>query len=201
MPNGDETQAMPPSEPERFDGGDDGGDAEEEGGRRLIWYFVGGALLIGLLAGALVVALAGGDDDKVATDTTSTSSTSTSTTTTAPPNNGNNGNGNGNNGNGGTTQPPNPVPQVTSLSSNPNFKACDPSLGSFNVTVSWTTQDATQAVLSVDGPGPYGTYGPSGSQTLNVACQQAQHTYTITAKGPGGEASKTITFNVQVIPI
>jgi hypothetical protein len=61
------------------------------------------------------------------------------------------------------------------------------------VTLSWATQNATGVDLSVDGPGIYGSYGPSGSTTLNVPCNGATHTYMLTAKGSNGQtATKTI---------
>jgi hypothetical protein len=62
-------------------------------------------------------------------------------------------------------------------------------------------------VLSVDGPGEYASYaGGPGNQSVGIACPpygtNAQHTYTITAKGPNGpDATKTITYSINTIPM
>jgi len=201
MADEDATLAAPPPEPQPG-GGDHGDGEEQEENRRLKWIVVGAVLAIGLLIGALVAVLAsGGDDESAATDGTTTSSSvttttaATSTTTavpvTSPP-----------------TQPPTsppttqaiPKPSVTSLSTNPNFIACQQGT-SKSVTVSWTTANATSSTLSVDGPGVYGTYGPNASVTLNVGCSAATHTYLVTAKGPGGQAQKQTSLQVTVIPM
>ena len=63
------------------------------------------------------------------------------------------------------------------------------------------TTNATSTTLSVDGPGIFGNYGPSGSETLTPGCNTQQHTYTVKANGPNGQATKSITFNVQEIPV
>jgi len=47
--------------------------------------------------------------------------------------------------------------------------------------------------LSVDGPGFYGSFGPAGTQVLNVACNGHTQTFQLTAKGTQGQtATKTI---------
>ena len=63
------------------------------------------------------------------------------------------------------------------------------------VTLTWATQNASGVDLSVDGPGLYGSYGPSGSQTLTVTCNGSTHTYQLTAKGAQGQ---TVTKTVSV---
>jgi hypothetical protein len=61
-------------------------------------------------------------------------------------------------------------------------------------------------VLSVDGPGEYASYGGgSGGASVGIACppagNNAQHTYTITAKGPNGpDAVRTITYSINTVP-
>lgn len=76
----DATQAMPPTEPPDSGGGADDFD---EGDRRKIWMIVAGVLVLGLLVGVLIAVLAGGgDDSNEAADGSSTSSSSTTTTST-----------------------------------------------------------------------------------------------------------------------
>jgi hypothetical protein len=55
-------------------------------------------------------------------------------------------------------------------------------------------------VLSVDGPGAYGTYGPSGSANFTYGCADASHTFMVTAKGPNGQTQKTITVTINAGP-
>jgi hypothetical protein len=77
---------------------------------------------------------------------------------------------------------------------------------SVSFTLSWATTNTNQVVLSVDGPGAYNTYNSSsGSEVLTPACPpagtNAQHTYTITAKGPNGpDAVRTITYSLNTVP-
>ena len=191
----DATQAMPPTEPPVSGGGADDFD---EGDRRKIWMIVAGVLVLGLLVGVLIAVLAGGGDDSndeaggSSTSSSSTTSSSTSSTTqattpttTAP------------------TQPPTTGPQITSLTANPNFVVCTSSTPA-STTIAWSTSNANQTTLSIDGPGIYGTYGPSGSVNSSPGCppddQQVTHSYTVTAKGPGGQTEKTITVKFQEQP-
>jgi cytoskeletal protein RodZ len=193
MSTNDPTLASPP--PERGGGGD--GDDEEK--RNLLWVIVGAVLVIGLLIGALVAVLASGGGDDSASDSTTTSSSTVPPTTTpatlpppsttiatnpptSPP-----------------TNPSSPTPTVNQININPNFIACYQGT-SKTVTISWTSNNANQTTLSVDGPGLYGTYGPSASVQLGVGCDDTTHHYTVTAKGPGGQSSKNSSLNVHVIP-
>jgi hypothetical protein len=67
-----------------------------------------------------------------------------------------------------------------------------------SVTLTWATQNASGVDLSVDGPGLYGSYGPSGIQTLAVACNGNTHTYRITAKGTQGQTvNKTVSVTTH----
>lgn len=198
MSTGDDpTLASPPPEPERGGGsGDDGdsdGDGEDRDRRRLMVALGAAGALVLLLLIALVVVLVSGDGDDsdvstAATSTSSSTSTSTTSTTVAPPTT------------SPTTKPAPPAtPSVQNLTVNPNFVACYQNTTK-DVTVSWSSQNATQTVLSVDGPGAYGTYGPSGSQMLNVQCESTTHHYTVTAKGPGGQGTANASLQVTVIP-
>ena len=68
--------------------------------------------------------------------------------------------------------------------------------------VSWHVTGATGVTLSVDGPGLYGSYGPTGSQEFNFGCggpvgSTETHTYTLTTTG-GITVSKTISASAVV---
>jgi hypothetical protein len=69
--------------------------------------------------------------------------------------------------------------------------------------IEWKATGADQAVLSVDGPGPYNTYGAEGSETFTFSCGGApgtveKHTYTIRVESGGRKASKTLTASATV---
>lgn len=185
--------------------------------RRLILMAVAGIVLALVIGGGLAVALGGGDDGKNehkaagASSTSSSTSTSTSTSTTTSSTQPSGGGG-GNGGGGGSSN----QPTITSLSaSQGNNPPCSPDLNDPSApfdsptdpiafTVSWSTSNASQTVLSVDGPGAYGTYGPSGSANFTYDCSDASHTFKVTAYGPNGEqdgvAEKTITVTINAGP-
>jgi chitodextrinase len=85
---------------------------------------------------------------------------------------------------------------VNQITLNPNFVACYQTTTT-TVTISWTSTNANQTTLAVDGPGLYGTYGPSASVQLGIACENTTHHYTVTAKGPGGQSFKTASLTVN----
>jgi len=66
------------------------------------------------------------------------------------------------------------------------------------VQLSWLTQNATRVQLSIDNGGVFGTY-PNGAQSplVYLACDGKAHTYTLTALGPGGSVSRTVTVRTQ----
>jgi hypothetical protein len=191
----DATQAMPPTEPPAAGGGDDDFD---EGDRRKVWMIVAGVLVLGLLVGALIAVLAGGGDDS--NDAADGSSTSSSTTTSAPAASTTQAT---NAPTTAATQPPATGPQITSLNASPGSVACT-GTGGESTTISWSTSNANQTTLSIDGPGIYGTYGPSGSVSSGPGCppegDPESHAYTVTAKGPGGQTQKTINVQFHRIP-
>ena len=156
-----------------------------------------GALVV-VLAIVVVVLLLSDDDDD---NGTSAAAISTSTPVASTPPTAQS----ATTGSGGTTAttappttPPSNAPVITSYTSSTTSIACPASdvsttVPTPTVTLSWATQNATGVDLSVDGPGIYGSYGPSGSTTLNVPCNGATHTYLLTAKGSNGQtATKTI---------
>ena len=74
--------------------------------------------------------------------------------------------------------------------------------GPTTIGVSWSTTNATEVVLSIDGPAPFKTYsGSSGADTVPFACNGASHTYTLTAKRAGGaQATQTQTVTQLAAP-
>jgi hypothetical protein len=80
----------------------------------------------------------------------------------------------------------------------PNTVNCT---GPTTIGVSWTTNDATQVVLSIDGS-IFRTYtGPSGADTVPFACNGATHSYVITAKNSAGaQTSQTQTVTQSSAP-
>lgn len=72
------------------------------------------------------------------------------------------------------------------------------------VTLEWKVTDSEKATISVDGPGIYDTYGVKDSVTINFPCGDADpgsyatHTYTLTAIGPDGTKTRTITVKAKV---
>jgi hypothetical protein len=62
------------------------------------------------------------------------------------------------------------------------------------VLVTWETQDATKVDIVVDSGDPAGA-GPSGSLTLAIPCDGAEHEVTITPlgdEGPGEPATELV---------
>jgi hypothetical protein len=76
-----------------------------------------------------------------------------------------------------------------------NVPSTVPCSGPTTIGVSWSTTNATQVVLSIDGSVPYKTYpGATGADTVPLVCNGAPHQYTITAKSStGGQATQTQT--------
>ncbi|MEX2340728.1 MAG: hypothetical protein WD605_00195, partial [Candidatus Paceibacterota bacterium] len=62
--------------------------------------------------------------------------------------------------------------------------------GGGNVTLSWSTKNATSVSIN----NGVGTVGASGSKTVNVS---ANTTFTLTAKGTGGNDSCVVTIKVE----
>lgn len=76
----------------------------------------------------------------------------------------------------------------------PSTVACS---GPTTIGVSWTTSNATEVVLSIDGGGPFKTYnGPAGADNVPFPCNNLPHRYTITAKASSGGAQATQTQTV-----
>jgi hypothetical protein len=88
-----------------------------------------------------------------------------------------------------------PPPPNCLLSEAPPFGGPKPSTPNPDVTISWTTPNATSVDVSVDGPGVYKTYpGSKGSDEFPFVCP-GPHTYVITAHEPNGVTpTKTLTI-------
>jgi molecular chaperone DnaK len=200
------------------DGGGDGGtgseDEEEPRKRRRLLAVLLIVLLLVVGGVAAAVALGGGSDDKGnaeavsskrhagssttvkrTTTTSSTSTTSTTTTTVAGSSGGNSGNsGNSGGASGGTTprttptNAPAPTIPLPTIDASSGGVQCTPGTTSTTVEISWSSTNAT----SVD-VGPYPGQVPNGSLSADADCSTNSPTsYSLTAHGPGGNASTTV---------
>ena len=87
------------------------------------------------------------------------------------------------------TSPPKPV--ITSFSI-PKTVSCAGEIVPY-ISLSWTTSNASVVSLAIDGPGLYKNYqGGSGSDSVPFSCV-GPHTYLLTATGPAGSSSKSVT--------
>jgi hypothetical protein len=183
FPGSDPTQPVTrpeyggPGEPPPGGGGGDWDD-EDEGNNRRLLMIAGGVLVAGLIVGGAIAVLAGGNGDETTdTTTTSSSSTSTSTSTTST----------------SSTLPPSTSPagpQILQYTVNQNPVNCPNDNSTVQIVLTWSTQNAQSATISIDNPnGPFGTYGPSGQQQVPFACSAnpPNHTYYLTANGSGGQ--------------
>ncbi len=98
-----------------------------------------------------------------------------------------------------TTAPmPSPGPTITEFWT-PDDIDCH---NGFNQTFTarWATENATEVVISIDGPGAYATYPPDGETSLPFGCGSS-HTFLLTARSADGRtATRTVTLqprNVQ----
>jgi hypothetical protein len=68
------------------------------------------------------------------------------------------------------------------------------------VSLTWSTRSADRVTISVDGPGVYAEYGPSGETAILFPCP-GPHTYLLTAYGPGGATrTETVTVTGENVP-
>ena len=92
-----------------------------------------------------------------------------------------------------------PTPVITSFETP---ESIDCHNGDFQMfTASWSTANAVKVTISIDGPGVYKTYGPTGSDSLPFSCS-TPHTFLLTAYAhDGSSVSHSITLhprNVQM---
>ncbi len=137
---------------------------------------------------------------KVKVNTTATSPASTTIATASTPSGATGATdrgqtGGGQPGGGGSTAP---VPTINSFDTPENIDCHNGNLQEF--TVSWSTANAANVTISIDGPGIYNTYPTNGSTILPFNCSSA-HTLLLTAFGQDGKTTtKTVTLeprNVQ----
>ncbi len=106
------------------------------------------------------------------------------------------GNTGGNSGGGGSNTSPAPV--ITEFWT-PDSIDCHNGMQQ-TFTARWSTTNATRVTISIDGPGVYKEYGPSGEDSLPFNCSSS-HTFLLTAYNADGKtATKQITLqprNVQ----
>lgn len=160
----------------------------------------GAACALAMVAALFVTSCSDGGSSDSARKVRATTSSSSSTTTTAVSVTTTGGQATG--GGSATTAAPPSSPPTTTGPAKPSISSLNmPSdvscTGSTTITVSWSYQDATSLTISIDGPGAYATYGPTGSDALPFACDGNPHTYTFTATGPGGTTTNTNTVLQQ----
>jgi len=165
-------------------GGGGGGDSTSGGGpgmwddgqgdRRRMWFIAGGVLVLGILVGTVIaLAIGGGDNENGASTTTSSSSTSTSTTSASTSTT--------------STTTAAPGPQILQFTANPSPVMCPEGGGIVNVNLVWATTNTTGVTISIDGPVPFASYGPTDNKQFPFNCPAGQHTYLLTANGQNGQ--------------
>lgn len=120
-----------------------------------------------------------------------------STPTGGPVANPNPSGGSGSGSNGVPTPPPapsSPAPAITSFETPGDIDCHNGDSQMF--TASWSTTNAVKVTISIDGPGIYKTYGPTGSDSLPFSCSSS-HTFLLTAYGHDGS---TVTRSITLQP-
>lgn len=80
-----------------------------------------------------------------------------------------------------------------------NVPTTVPCSGPTTIGVSWSTSNATQVVLSIDGPAPFKTYGGgNGADTVPFACNGQPHQYILTAKASNGSQTNQTQTVTQI---
>jgi hypothetical protein len=171
--------------------------------RNRTWIRLAGAAVLTVALGAAVVGCSSKSEDKAAPQAASTTDVADNAVPSAPAqaqqvqSNGSQSNGGPSNGGGQPPAPSAPKPVISSFNTPENIDCHN---GNFqNFSASWTTQNATKVTISIDGPGVYNTYAANGDTSLPFSCSSA-HSFLLTAYGPGGHVSKSITLqprNVQ----
>jgi hypothetical protein len=160
---------------------------------------VGAAVLAVALSG--VGAACGSSSDDASSDTTSAGASGTvpaneTTVSTGGSSSGggSNGSSSGGSSNGGSSGGGSSTtkPVINSFTTPENIDCHNGNFQEF--TASWSTTGATRVTISIDGPGVYKEYGPSGSDSLPFNCSSA-HTFLLTAySADGGTTTKQITL-------
>jgi|GEM_PF-1246408 len=161
-------------------GGGSGGPGDETDNRK--WWWILGVIIAAIIIVVIVVLLSGGDSKKSSPSTTTTSSSTTTSTapkvsTTA----------------GTTTTTAAAAPQILQFTASPNPVTCSGGVPTTTVTLTWSSQSADSATVSIDNPSSsVGTYGPSGQQQFTFSCSASplQHTYYLKVTGSGGQTAQ-----------
>lgn len=158
-----------------------GGTGDGEAGDNRKWWWIVGAVVAIIIIAIIILLATGGDSGKSTSSSTSSTSSTTTTapkvSTTAP----------------ATTTTAAPAPQILQFSASPNPVTCPDAAASGTVTLTWSSQSASSATVSIDNPGSaVGTFGPSGQQQFTFACGASplQHTYYLQVSGSGGQTSQ-----------
>lgn len=105
--------------------------------------------------------------------------------------------GGGSSGGGAAPTPPappaTPAPTITSFVTPDSIDCHNGDFQQFTATFS--TSGAVKTTISIDGPGIYAEYGPSGSADLPFNCS-SPHTFLLTAHGSDGQtATRQVTLH------
>ena len=117
-------------------------------------------------------------------ETTTTTSGSDTTTKQSGSNGGGTTSGGSSSGGGGSSS--GSTPTIGSFTTPENVDCHNGNLQ--QVSVSWTTTNATKVTISIDGPGVYDTYPANGSTSLPFNCSSS-HTWLLTAYGSDGSTT------------
>ena len=162
----------------------------------------GAAVLAVVLSGVGAACGSSSDDSSTATTAGASGTVPTSESTVATTAGGSSGGGSSSGGssNGGSSGGGSSTtkPVINSFTTPENIDCHNGNLQNF--TASWSTSGATRVTISIDGPGVYKEYGPSGEDSLPFNCS-SPHTFLLTAySADGGTATKQVTLqprNVQ----
>lgn len=169
--------------------------------RRIRRLTVSGTLAV--LLGVAAVGCSSDDSDSASTEavsgagTTAPSSDAGAQTGTAS--GGSSGGGSSSGGSsGGGGQPTGGGPTINSFDTPESIDCHNDNFQMF--TASWSTTDAVNVTISIDGAGVYNTYDANGEASLPFNCSSS-HTFLLTAHGEGGQTStRSVTLeprNVQ----
>jgi hypothetical protein len=182
-------------------------DRTSSNGRRGRKGLLGAAALALVLSGAGAACGSSSDDASTSGTGDAISATTVAASDTSAPASGGSSSGgsssggsssNGGSAGGGGGGSSAPAPVINSFATPESIDCHNGMFQEF--TASWSTTNATRVTISIDGPGIYAEYGPSGETSLPFNCNSS-HTFLLTAYNQDGtKATKQITLqprNVQ----